>query len=132
MTHHKKAIERAEDSVVGDDTDLLILLLYHANENSNAIFFAPTTKKSSKSRIWNIRKGKEKLGSYTCRHILFIHAMLGCDTTSRLYGLGKAVLFNKFPKSKPIQQAAEVFDLASSLRCLTSLEWLSLVLASSS
>ena len=109
-----KAIERAEDSnivLVGDDTDLLILLLYHLNERSHLIFFAPSPKKSARARTWNVKEVKNKLGSYICKHILFIHSMLGCDTTSRLYGLGKGTLLTKLQKSKPIQQAAEIFDM---------------------
>ena len=28
-------------------------------------------------------------------HILFMHAILGCDTTSRLFGIGKGVVLTK-------------------------------------
>ena len=31
----------------------------------------------------------KQLGPEVCSHILFLHAVLGCDTTSRLYSIGK-------------------------------------------
>ena len=86
--------------VVGDDTDLLVLLLYHTKLQSFDIFFAPEPKKNSKCRTWDIKKVKAKLGPLICSHILFLHAMLGCDTTSRLYNVGKGTI-KKF-KAKTI------------------------------
>ena len=47
--------------------------------------------KRKKVRLWNIKVSKEKLGSCICSKLLFIHAITGCDTTSRLYGIGKTL-----------------------------------------
>ena len=33
----------------------------------------------------------EKLGESVCEHLLFAYAILLCDTTSRLFGIGTAV-----------------------------------------
>ena len=73
--------------VVGDDTDLLVLLIYHTKLIHNEIFFIPEPKKNSKCRIWNVKQVKTELGSFVCKHILFLHAMLGCDTSSWLFGI---------------------------------------------
>jgi hypothetical protein len=39
----------------------------------------------------DIQKAQSELGDQVCRDLLFVHAMLGCDATSRLFGFGKAV-----------------------------------------
>ena len=54
-----KTIESAEniDTVlIGEDTDLRVLLLYHAQCEHKKIFFMPESKKSSKVRTWTIRE----------------------------------------------------------------------------
>ena len=99
-----KTIESAEnvDTVLmGEDTDLLVLLLYHAKCEHKQIFSMP--EKSSKLRIWIIKESKEKLGTFRCKHILFLHAFRGADTTSCIYGFGKAALIKKI-KSNNTQQ----------------------------
>ncbi len=53
------------------------------------------------------------LGPDICNHILFIHALLGCDTTSRLYGIGKGSSLKKFTASHPFREQAKVFNTHS-------------------
>ena len=53
---------------------------------------------------------KERLGSFICKHILFIHARLGCDSTSRVFGLGKGALLKKIRSNAHLQQYANVFS----------------------
>ena len=79
--------------VIGDDTDLLILLCYHNDLQSPFIVYLKLQpqKDSNKLRIWNIKRTQEKLGIDICRNILVPHAILGCDTTSRIFGLGKGM-----------------------------------------
>ena len=75
---------------IGDNTDLLILLIYHANLDSCSLFFKPEPKKSTKnSRVWNIHAVKRQLGPDICSNILFLHVILGCDTTSQPHGIKK-------------------------------------------
>ncbi len=109
----QRSVERARSSttvLVGDDTDLLVLLLYHADITCKDIFFCPEPKQNSKKqRIWNINKTKSDLGDKVCKNILFIHALLGCDTTSRLYGIGKGVALQKISNAQFSQQA-DVFS----------------------
>ena len=85
----KKAIEvsqTANVAVIGDDSDLLVLLLYHArNIKSFDIFFHPESKQLVREKP-SIRSAVGKLGMELCENILFIHALLGCDTTSGVLG----------------------------------------------
>ena len=102
--------ERKDAVLVGDDTDLLVLLLHHFSADNKRVFFAPEPKKGSKNRIWDIQQVQAALGSFTCLHLLFLHAFLGCDTTSRLYGVGKGSILKKFKENVELQKAAVVFD----------------------
>lgn len=52
-------------------------------------------KGDKKGRLWDIHLIQEKLGKNICNHILFAHAILGCDTTSRFHGIGKGVVLKK-------------------------------------
>ena len=74
-----KAVEssRTMDTVlVGDDTDLLILLCHHAELDAFDLFFQPEPRaNSTKRRSWNVKSVKEKLRQEICRHILFIQAI---------------------------------------------------------
>ena len=44
-------------------------------------------QRTKKPKVWNIKAVKEQLGPEICSNILFLHAVLGCDTTSHLYGI---------------------------------------------
>jgi hypothetical protein len=113
----QKAVESATTTntvLIGDDTDLLILLIYHTNLESHDLFFQPEPKKSTKNpRVWNIKALKQQLGPSVCTHILFMHAIIGCDTTSRLYGIGKGAALNKFITSYDFREQATVFGTPS-------------------
>ena len=74
-------------------TDLLILLLYHAKKTNFRLLFRSYSddKFDSKSsiKIWNIHEAKEAIGEEMYYCILSLHAFLGCDTTSGIFGIGK-------------------------------------------
>ena len=88
----QKAVRSATTSktvLVGEDTNLIVLLCYHASLDSHDFFFCSEPKKNIKKfHVWNIRATKEKLGQGIYSNILFIHAILGCDTTSHHIFLG--------------------------------------------
>lgn len=97
--------------LVGDDTDLLVLLCHHAELNANELLFKPEPKQRSKTRkIWNIKKTKSSLGPDICTNILCVHAVLGCDTTSRLYGIGKGVALTKIRTDALFREQANDFN----------------------
>jgi len=68
-------------------------------------------------KVWDIQATCSVLGSNLCRHLPFLHALLGCDTTSRLFGIGKTV---GLKKRTQLYQHAEVFYNASPLKHITS------------
>ena len=53
-------------------------------------------------RGWNIASLFPRLDKVK-DHILFIHAVTGCDTTSAPYGKGKKSFLNQILKSKVLQ-----------------------------
>jgi len=111
----QKAVEsarRVNTVLVGDDTDLLVLLCYHASVDSHIIYFKPESKKGTKNpRVWDITATKKQLGPEICTHILFLHAILGCDTTSHLHGIGKGNSLKKFQSSQHFREQTKVFDM---------------------
>jgi len=95
--------------VVGDDTDLLALLCYHARLDKFYVYFRPEPKKGKGiSKNYDIKEIKETLGTDVCGFVLFVHAKLGCDTTSRLFGFGKAVALKKMRSNKAFQRSMEI------------------------
>ncbi len=97
--------------LVGDDTDLLVLLIYHTCLESGNLIFRPEPKKTIKNpRVWNIQAVKHQLGEELCNNILFLHAIRGCNTTSRLHGIGKGNALKKFREGRHFHELAKVFD----------------------
>ena len=55
--------------LVGDDTDLLVLLCYHTKADGNDLYFRPEPKANSSSReirVWNMLKVKAEFGQEVC------------------------------------------------------------------
>ena len=88
-------------NVVGDHTDLLVLLQHHFTPSSHENIYLKTSTILVDISI--LQKGIDPtLGS----SLLFIHAMSGCDTTSRPYGIGKVSTMGKY---KELKDFSEVF-----------------------
>ena len=62
------------------------------------------------SRYWNIKLTKRALGIRVCENILFGHALLGCDTTSRVFGISKGVVLKLLKNDENFNVLAEVFN----------------------
>ena len=96
--------------LVADDTDLVILLCYYADPDGFDLFMQCSTRGTTKkNRIWDIKVTQSELGADICNNNLFIYAILGCDTTSRLYGLGKGLSLKRFTSSALFRDKAEQF-----------------------
>ena len=71
----KTAVESAntEDTIlVGDDTDLLILLAHYVRMDAHRLYMRPEPKASSKKRrVWYSNEIKKDLGEDVCRHLFF-------------------------------------------------------------
>ena len=99
--------------VIADDTDVLILLLYHATCDSN--FYMKT-----KDHTISINVAKEILGQELCMCLPFVYAMSGCDTTSVLYNLGKIKHLKLLQTSQKWRSDVLVFgDSSASLQEIT-------------
>ena len=100
-----------ETVLVGDDADLLVLLIYHAKNVKHNVFFRPETRRASQkgNRCWNITAMRALLGSVVTNNIMFMHAILGCGTTSGVYSLGKKLSISKFNSDSQFQDQAKVF-----------------------
>ena len=76
----QKAVESTslmDTALVNEETDLLILLRYHASLDSHNIFFQSEPKKTAKKpTLWYIQDVKEQLVPELCKHILFLHAVV--------------------------------------------------------
>jgi len=97
--------------LAGDDTDLLVLLCHHADTSTHDLFFIPQPKQWSTTRkIWDIVKIKAALGPETCANVLFVQAILGCDSTSGIHGIGNSLALKKITKDAQFQKQAEVFN----------------------
>ena len=96
--------------LIGEDTDLIVLLCFHVTNSCYDIFFKSEKRRGTKRnpRCWNIKHVQRILGRDICTNLLFAHAILGCDTTSRVFSLGKGSalkyirLDSYFTKQAPI------------------------------
>ena len=103
-----------EAVLVGDYPDLLVLLIHLADRNKHTISFRPESKKGGALMCIGVSSIRNKLGEYICGNILFVHAFLGCDTTSRLVGIGKAAVLNIVKEKETFREQAEVFRSVNS------------------
>ena len=86
----QKAIQSSTTILVGEDTDLVIPLCYHASFYSHDLFFHPEPKKTQKRSESGTSRSQEKSLVNIYNNI---HAVLGCDTTLCHYGIGKLSKF---------------------------------------
>ena len=96
--------------LIGEDTDLLVLLLYHVTDNLHGVYFMPSGRKA---KLWDIKTARAKIGTETCKRLLFAHAISGCDTTSRMMNIGKSLPVKLLRKSTLFQKIADVFMAAN-------------------
>ncbi|EDO31506.1 predicted protein [Nematostella vectensis] len=106
------AIAKAREQtsiLIGEDTDLLVLLLYHAE-------MEPRQRATAVRKVWDIEKTKAALGRDSTSGILFVHALLGCNTTSRIHGIWEGVALKRAKISTQFRELAGVFSSADSSR----------------
>ncbi|KAK6171638.1 hypothetical protein SNE40_018084 [Patella caerulea] len=107
----KTAIEASKSGtteVIADDTDILVLLCHHADDVAGGVIMR-SPRLSSKRPDWNIKHLRGKLTTDICKILPVIHAIGGCDTTSRVFGLGKGAILRKAMTSKQFREFASVF-----------------------
>ena len=96
---------------MGEETDIIVLLCFHADPNSFDLFFRSEGRKNTKMlQIWAIHWLQNTLGLEICHLLPFAHAIAVCDTTSCLLGIGKGVALQKFNSDPDFKEKAEVFS----------------------
>lgn len=108
---------RCPTTLIGEDTDLLVLLCMQPNQTAFPLLFRSEGRQISKkmNRIWDINMVKKKLGLDTCELLPVIHAITGCDTTSRMFGIGKEAVLRKVISDSDMKEYANVFLRQSSM-----------------
>lgn len=97
--------------IVSEDIDVLVILTALVKEDREIFFLKPSRGKiqqkifSSKSLEKSLPKCKE--------HILFLHALTGCDTTSAFFNKGKNKFAKNFEKRLDLHESAKVFKNAN-------------------
>jgi len=96
--------------IIGEDTDLLVLLCSNDTTSVKNMYFMSDSKSATKKKtIWKLDNTRTVLGEEVCKCLPFIHAFSGCDTTSHIYRVGKSVLLKKCIKDENIRQLASIF-----------------------
>ena len=85
-----------------------------ADGNEHNIYFRPEPKKGGTLRCIGVSAKRNTIGEHICGNILFVHAFLGCDTTSRLFGIGKAAELKLVKENETFREQAEVFRSVNS------------------
>ena len=73
-------------TVVAEDTDVLIMLVYHWRNCMEDIFIKKESKLSTPGEMISMKDATSSIPVVIQRHILLIHAWSGCDTTSATFG----------------------------------------------
>ena len=60
-------------------------------------------------KCWHINSVAEAVGESICRVLPVVHALCGCDTTSRLYGIGKGAALRKVREDSGFLKCIEEF-----------------------
>lgn len=91
-------------SVIANDTDILVMLVYHFQSDMSDIFMYSHAIK----RINSVRAIAASLGPSVVSRLLVIHSISGCDTTS--FGHGKTRVFKKICNAKGIEHQVDVME----------------------
>ncbi|KAG1676659.1 hypothetical protein GQR58_014154 [Nymphon striatum] len=82
----------------------------HAESDADVLIAQTAVEAANlNTTVLNIKLVKQDLGDAVCDGILFIHAILGSDTTSHVHGFGKGASLKKFTTSKQFQNQASIF-----------------------
>ena len=87
-------------TVIAEDTDLLVLLICHADPESHTLYMQSDKKKGTKLKVWDIHWFQRSLGTEMCSLLPFSHAIAGCDTTSHLFDIGKGVSLRQLRRTR--------------------------------
>ena len=100
----------AQTIVLGEDTDVLVLLCYYANNTAHNIYYTSDVKSGTKQKkIWDINRTRQAIGLSICELLPTVHAFSGFDTTSHIYGVDKGVFLKKAMSDSWFRDQTSVF-----------------------
>ena len=108
-----KTVRIAEEepvAIIADHTDILVLLLHHVEKMSKPTYIVPLMC-SKKCSVLSITGIKEQLPTNFKKNLLFLHAFMGCDTTSRIHGFHKGSMWKKMASSKRFDKIGSTFSI---------------------
>lgn len=94
--------------VVGQDIDVLVLLLSLASPGCKLWYLRPASGKKAKENVYDICKERKRLGRQV-DFLLFIHAMTGCGTSSAFFRKGKVKGYKILEKLPLLQREIRIF-----------------------
>lgn len=100
--------ENKKGVIVGEDTDLLVIMIAVARSNDECFMLMPATK-FKPQKVFNSKLLQEALGDVK-NHIAFLHAVTGCDTTSSLFNKGKKQAFKLLQSNETLRQKVSAFN----------------------
>lgn len=98
--HSRNSVE-----VVGNDIDLLVLLIGLTPATDTIFFYKLTSSKKSSNKLYSTSDNKNFKD-----FMLFAHAFAGCDTTSALFGKGKKRIIKILEKNEEARAFSKVFS----------------------
>lgn len=90
--------------VVGNDVDLFVLLIGLTPIDETIYFYKITSTGKKQKTLYSTRDHK-----HLKPFILFAHAIVGCDSTSALFGKGKKTVIGLLLKDESIRQSISIF-----------------------
>ena len=117
------AIEKAKTKQVvlfGEDTYLLVLLCHHYKTYLQKIIFRSALRKNiqHEEKEWDIEKTCNMLGKPVCYVLPSLHALTGCDTTSRMYGISKSSALKMLSKNERFKNQCLAFSEATDIETI--------------
>lgn len=109
-TAMERSIEGGNVFIVGEDTDLLVLLTFHvavSEEPISNVFLIKPGKQNQETVIYS--PSNCRLPEDVRKYALFLHAFTGCDTTSSFFRQGKIKLIKKFMTNQNLLHQASIF-----------------------
>jgi len=94
--------------IVGEDTDLLVLIVALVPNTQDILLLKPFSGKQV-ARVYSSSALQVALGPLT-DNILFAHAVSGCDTTSAPFGKGKRRTIQLLENSQTLRDTVSVFN----------------------
>jgi hypothetical protein len=115
----KEALQfaRTKDvTVVANDTDILVLLVYHFDPSLKNVFLhnEVSTTRGSRTTVVSIRDIWCAIGDKAARQLLVVHAISGCDSTSCLYGHSKASVWRRITGNDKTLPLTDVMESSES------------------